>query len=149
VDVCCDLFLSHVPEIAGLVVIDRELGHYRWGRHAELLERPPALHIQRRLPPELAAATRSYSLRGDALDLLSAESNGEEVDWHGDPLPDLLRALLPDDAGWAFVFEWHCDQIDYVTTDLGVEALLERLRENLDWSRDRKGFISVHPAQSS
>ena len=51
-------------------------------------------------------------------------------------------ALTGDRRQSAFVFEWHCDQIDEVFAVDDVMELIKRLRANLAWNVERKGLIA-------
>ncbi len=141
-DVCCDLIvpvLAEVPELVTMLGPDGEA--FAYGPHVRLARRPMPQHIAARLPPALRTLD-SYRVTGDGLDLLDYEVNGREPIWRGPTFVDLLKAELGGRRPWAFVFEWHCDQIDEVFAVAEVNALIERLRSNLDWQVERKGFIA-------
>lgn len=140
-DVCCDLVVPELVAVPDLVPVGTSSDEFRLGPHAKLALRPMPAHIAARLP-EALRGLKSYSLTGDGIDLLEYEVNGRNPTWRGPSLQEVLATQLGDDRPWAFVFEWHCDQIDEVFPVLNAATLIQRLRANLSWDIARKGFIA-------
>lgn len=116
---------------------------YRWGPHVELAPDYIQPHIMRFLPEGYADESWAVlQIKGDGLDLLEMEVNGEEVDWFGRRLDDLLESLLKQHERWVLIFEPNYDQIDRVY-ELDVEECISKLKANLRRDAGREGFIAI------
>jgi hypothetical protein len=119
---------------------------HEWGQHVQaVIQQQVPPHILARLPPNLQRENWTYiSVKGDGLDLLAAEVNGEETNSQGLTLESFLRSQLRQDESWVVVFEWQCDRIDEQVEVLSTDDVLQQLRQHLDWSSTVKGFLAVH-----
>jgi hypothetical protein len=140
-DVCCDLLVSELIQDPELVPVGSRADEFRYGPHIRLALRPMPAHIAGRLP-ETLRGLKSYVVTGDGIDLMEYEVNSRAPELRGPSLDTFLFKQLANRRPWAFVFEWHCDQIDDVFSVDDVVALTKRLRANLAWNVERQGFIA-------
>jgi len=125
--------------------LGRELPMLTWGSLEVTLTNELPEHIWTRLPPHMRRqGWNVLSLSGSSLDLFAMEVNGEEVDWEGPTLREFLELQLRDEIGWAAIFEWHSDQIDF-EVHCSLDEFLRQLELNLLWSTKTKGFIAIGP----
>jgi hypothetical protein len=156
-DVLFQILLPELSHVEGLerhqavyswdgVDYPQEPATYRWGLHVELAPDHLQPHIPRFLPENYIDEHWVFlEVKGDGLDLLEREVNGEEVDWHGRRLDDLLALTLKSHRRWVLIFELQEDQIDHIY-ELSAEQCVSKFKANLRRDIRREGFIAVAAA---
>ena len=81
----------------------------------------------------------------ETLDLFEAEVNGEEVDWGGHPLDELIRVLLTNNERWVLVFEPDYDQFEDVFR-MDPDQCVVTLKTSLKRTGPRSGFVAIPPS---
>lgn len=118
---------------------------YQWRKDTELFKVPTPRHVLARLPHYYSTGDWEYFRFADkSVSALERIINSHDTaDWTSADVVSLLQSQLALHAGWALVFEPHCDQIDRVF-EADLEVALSQLRSSLDWSREPVGFIAFH-----
>jgi hypothetical protein len=99
------------------------------------------------MPPNVAMNIEEMTrltILGEPLDRFEAEASGDDVDWAGASLAELLSTLLPEDQDWVACLLMEADQIHEVYHG-DAPFFLERLGRSLMRGGDRLGFCVFHP----
>jgi hypothetical protein len=116
---------------------------YHWGTFVEMVPSQVQPFIYKFLPNEYSEKLKiCLDIKGQGLDLLKMEVNGEEVDWYDRRLDDLLNIILSRCDLGVLIFEPHYDQIDSVNY-LEVNDCIQKLKDNLKRDRQKEGFIAI------
>jgi hypothetical protein len=113
----------------------------RWGKYCSFQESRLAEWINNLIPVCIKHADMAtYLVGGNCLDMLEKEVNGHGCDWDYHRFDDFLHEALSRSGVWAMIFLWQWDQIDFVEEST-VDGAVSRLKQNLNWSTQRQGFI--------
>lgn len=153
-DALLQLLVSEIKLVDGLTIhqevfnwggVDYPQGPpvYHWGSYVELIPSPIQPYIINWLPVNYKdEAWLGLDVRGNGLDLLEREVNGEQVNWMGRRLDDLLKAILIQQDRWGLIFEPNYDQLDNIYR-LSIDDCVNKLKSNLRWTGKREGFIAI------
>ncbi len=152
------LMLTGLKEIDGLIV-DQKIYNwdgvdypqepiiYRWGRYVEIVPSQTPEYLYQLLPEGYKEkAWIGFDIQGECLDRLENEVNGEDVEWFGKSLEDILFAILTSQDRWVLIFEPSYDTIDNIYILEAVQCI-QKLKEVLLWQNRTEGII-VLPSQA-